>query len=79
MGDFPYLFSVETLTLGRLFPSVWFLKKKKNTAEVELISHLEDTMILCQFENITLDSTYKRKQTILKSKFQCQLKKGRKS
>ena len=60
MGDFTHLFSVETLILGRLFPSMWFIQK--NTAEVELISYLKDTMILCQLENITLDTVYNRKQ-----------------
>lgn len=65
MDDFPHLFSIDTLILGRLFPRMWFIQK--NTAEVELISYLKNTMILCQLENMTLDTVYNRKQKKLKS------------
>lgn len=56
MCDFLHILSVETLICFQAC-DLW-----KNTAEVGSACHSEDTMILCQLKNITLEMMYNRNQ-----------------
>lgn len=45
MGDFPHLFSIDTLILGKLFPRMWFIQKKYSRSRVNILSRKHNDIV----------------------------------